>query len=170
MEGEPGFSQASVAVGQDGVQEFPQYVSDSSFASRVGSLNNATRPDSGFMAEQWSSKLHASLSAIDEFKVLEDVSALTSFPNDNGLGNQLKLVSRLQQTAAQRGITRDLYSVGYSSFDHHGGLAGPLDSMFQQVDEALTAYSAELKALGLWDSTVLVEISEFGRTLYPSRL
>ena len=120
-----------------------------------------------------SSKLHNSLSAIEELKLLEDVSTLTPFPTvfdkaSNPLAEQLKLISRLQQTAAQRGVTRDLYSAEYSSFDHHGGVIEPLDFMFGQLDDALAVYAAELKALGLWSSTTIVEVSEFGRTLYPN--
>jgi len=40
--------------------------------------------------------------------------------------------------------------------------------MFQQVDDALAAYVEEAKAIGVWDSTIIVQASEFGRTLYPN--
>ncbi|KAL7542977.1 hypothetical protein ACHAXR_013016 [Thalassiosira sp. AJA248-18] len=169
LSGVGGLTAGPVAVGVNGVQEFPLYVDDTSFTSQIMSLNNATAPTSGFMAEAWSSKMSSSLSIMDELREeLNGATAQTSFPKLNSLGDQLKMVSRLQQTAANRGVSRDLYSVEYGSWDHHGGLAGPLDSMFQQVDDALAAYAAELKQLGLWESTVLIETSEFGRTMYPN--
>lgn len=165
-----GRSPGPVSVGLEGVPQFPRWISDASFVARVESLNNATAPDSGFMAERWSSKLHRTLSVNGELRegLEESASAVTSFPKENPLGDQLEMVSRLQRVNAQRGVTRDLYNVHWGSFDHHGGLAEPLESMFLQVDEALAAYVEELKEHSLWESTVLIEVSEFGRTLYPN--
>ena len=40
--------------------------------------------------------------------------------------------------------------------------------MFKAVDDALAAYVAEAKAIGVWESTILVQVSEFGRTMYPN--
>ena len=124
LEGEPGLSTGPVAVGLEGLPQFPMWISlqeDPNFLSNVGFLNNATEPDSGFMAEAWSDSLHKTISLMGELSVLQDVSATTTFPSYNYLGDQLKLVSRLQQTALQRGVTRDLYSVSYGSWDHHLG-------------------------------------------------
>jgi uncharacterized protein (DUF1501 family) len=172
LNGQGGRSPGPVAVGIDGVPPFPVWIDDDSFVNQVNSLNNATTPDSGFMAEAWSSKLHQSLSVTEELREgLETAPLTTSFVLDkegNPLGEQLKMVSRLQQVNVGRGITRDFYYVGYGSFDHHGGLAEPLDKMFNLVDEALDAYVTELKEIGLWESTVLVETSEFGRQIGPN--
>lgn len=43
-----------------------------------------------------------------------------------------------------------------------GGLAEPLASNLQQMNTALAAYAAKLKALRLWKSMVLVKKSKFG--------
>lgn len=43
-----------------------------------------------------------------------------------------------------------------------------LQVMFSSVDIALNWYVTELKALGLWDSTTLVQTSDFGRTISPN--
>jgi len=130
-------------------------------------------PDSGFMAEAWSSTMFQSFSNLDEVRTVMEVATLTNFPTTfnkeyNPLADQLKMVSRLQQTALQRGVTRDFYSVDYGSWDHHGGLLVPQQKMFKVVDDALDAYIAEAKAIGVWESTVIVEVSEFGRTMYPN--
>jgi len=110
---------------------------------------------------------------MDELSIVEGITTATTFPvtfdkEYNPLADQLKMVSRLQQAALQRGVTRDFYSVEYGSWDHHGGVLGPQEIMFKKVDEALNAYVTEAKAIGMWESTVLVQISEFGRTLYPN--
>ena len=140
---------------------------------QVNSLNNATIPDSGFMAEAWSSSMHQSFSVLDEVGTVEQIATVTDFPVMfekiyNPLADQLKMVSRLQQTALQRGVTRDFYSVEYGSWDHHSGVLAPQQTMFKTVDDALAAYVTEAKAIGVWESTVLVQVSEFGRTMYPN--
>ena len=176
LEGVKGISSGPVAVGVDGISEFPlNSLADSgaNFLSQISSLNNATMPDSGFMAESWSSKMHNTFSVMDELSIVDGITTATAFPvlfnNEyNSLADQLKMVSRLQQAALQRGVTRDFYSVGWGSWDHHRGVLGPQETMFKQVDDALDAYVAEAKAIGVWDSTVLVQTSEFGRTLYPN--
>ena len=173
LQGVKGISSGPVAVGVDGISPFPLHISDPSFLSQVNSLNNATMPDSGFMAESWSSNMHTTFSVMDELGIVEGINTATSFPvifdkEENPLAAQLKMVSRLQQAALQRGVSRDFYSVGYGSWDHHSGVLEPQDIMFKKVDDALGAYVAEAKAIGVWESTVLVQSSEFGRTLSPN--
>ena len=178
MEGERGVtSTGPVAVGVDGVQAFPIWIRNAAnvpnFLNQIKSLNNATMPDSGFMAEAYSSSFANTLSVLDEVGVVEQTATVTNFPTVfnkeyNPLADQLKMVSRLQQTAAQRGVTRDFYSVNYGSWDHHGGVLGPQQTMFKTVDDALAAYVAEAKAIGVWESTVIVQTSEFGRTMRPN--
>ena len=34
-----------------------------------------------------------------------------------------------------------------------------------EVNNALSAFSTEMKAQGIWDSITLVEVSDFGRTM-----
>lgn len=178
LEGERGFSSSGpIAVSVGGIQAFPKNIRNAAnipnFMAQVNSLNNATMPDSGFMAEAWSSSMHQSFSVLDEIGIVEQVATVTDFPTVfekeyNPLADQLKMVSRLQQAALQRGVTRDFYSVEYASWDHHGGVLGPQQTMFKAVDDALAAYVAEAKAIGVWESTVLVQVSEFGRTMYPN--
>jgi len=177
LEGVKGISSGPVAVGVNGISKFPINMmaagSETSFMSQISSLNNATMPDSGFMAESWSSKMHNTFSIMDELSIVDGITTATAFPvtfdkEHNSLADQLKMVSRLQQAALQRGVTRDFYSVGWGSWDHHSGVLGPQEAMFKQVDDALDAYVTEAKAIGVWESTILVQTSEFGRTLYPN--
>jgi len=178
LEGERGISSTGpIAVSVDGIQTFPKNIRNAgnipNFMIQVNSLNNATIPDSGFMAEAWSSSMHQSFSVLDEVSTVEQIATVTDFPVMfekiyNPLADQLKMVSRLQQTALQRGVTRDFYSVEYGSWDHHSGVLAPQQTMFKTVDDALAAYVTEAKAIGVWESTVLVQVSEFGRTMYPN--
>lgn len=168
--GQKGLTSGPVRVDVGGVPEFPSSYAYESFTSQVGALNNATEPNSGFMAEQWSSMLHRTLVVTSELREgLLSKSATTAFPQENDLGDKLEVLSRLQQVAFEEGVTRDFYYVSPNySFDHHGGLKEPLKESLALVDAALDAYVKEIKLLDLWDSTVLVETSEFGRHMNPN--
>jgi len=39
---------------------------------------------------------------------------------------------------------------------------------FNEINAAMQAFVAELKVLGLWQSTVVVQFTEFARTLNPN--
>lgn len=53
----------------------------------------------------------------------------------------------------------------HTGFDTHQNADARLISKFTSMNAAFVAFVAELKALNLWESTVLVQFSEFGRTL-----
>lgn len=51
---------------------------------------------------------------------------------------------------------------------HRGPILPLLQSNFEAVDVGISAYVNELKALGLWENTTLVQTSDFGRTYSPN--
>jgi len=171
--GQKGQSEGPIRVDVEGIESFPvpgwAIGGNEFFTSQVKALNNATELDSGFFAEKWSSIFHRTLDVIADLEEsLSGVSTQTTFPRFNDLGDKLGMVSKMQQIARSQGKTRDFYYVEWGSFDHHGGLEGPLQYYLDQLNEGLEAYVGELKALDLWTSTVIVETSEFGRHLYPN--
>lgn len=57
--------------------------------------------------------------------------------------------------------------IGYMrpiGFDTHSTQSGRLDSLLQQLNQALSVFVANMKALGLWNNLIIVIYSEFGRT------
>ena len=60
---------------------------------------------------------------------------------------------------------RDVFYVRLGGFDHHNEVLEALSTRFGQVDAALAAFVTEMKAQRVWDSVVVQETSEFGRTL-----
>ena len=112
-----------------------------------------------------------------------------TFPTSE-IADQLKTVTRLMQTAPVRDVARDIFYVQDGGYDTHKNskymLLLPFESVsssylflcysvderlsknFSTINAALEAFVAELKALNLWESTVLVQFSEFGRTLIPN--
>jgi len=135
----------------------------------VRSLNNATSIDSSMMAETWSMKLSE---AMDQHELLYDALSSTTttatFPN-TGLGRQLRMVSQMMQTRQQRGVERDFYHVSIGGWDTHSWVIDDLADNFNDVNDAIAAFVTEVRDnLNLWDNTVLVQLSEFARTLDPN--
>ena len=44
-------------------------------------------------------------------------------------------------------------------------MGGTLEANFEQIDTALSAFVAEMKAQGRWEDVTVVSTSEFGRTI-----
>ena len=138
-------------------------------AEFVRSLNNATSIDSSMMAETWSIKL---TEALDQHELLYDALSSTTttatFPN-TGLGRQLQMVTQMMQTRLERGVERDFFHVAIGGWDTHSWVLDNVASNFNTVDDAIAAFVTEVRDnLGLWDNIVLVQNSEFARTLDPN--
>ena len=63
-------------------------------------------------------------------------------------------------------IYRDVYTLIHGGYDMHGSDA--LAGKFQELNRALDTFITEIKSQGLWESTVIVQGSEFGRSLNPN--
>lgn len=72
------------------------------------------------------------------------------------------------QTRSARRVKRDVFYVEHSGFDTHRNVDERLKNHFPPVNAALEAFVKELKALNLWESTTLLQFSEFGRSLSPN--
>jgi uncharacterized protein (DUF1501 family) len=83
---------------------------------------------------------------------------------DTTLGQLLRDAARL--IAADLG-TRIVYT-GFGGFDTHAAQAGLHPRLLAELDGALGAFVADLRGLGEWDRTLLVVISEFGRTNFEN--
>merc|ERR1711879_471924 len=66
---------------------------------------------------------------------------------------------------AERKVERDFFYVEMGGFDTHSDVDDVLNSKFTQIDDALRDFVAELKGQNVFDSTVLVAESDFGRSL-----
>ena len=51
-------------------------------------------------------------------------------------------------------------------WDSHSSLKDQVDTNLKSVNAGLAALETELKAQGVWDDTILVTSSDFGRTYY----
>ncbi len=90
------------------------------------------------------------------------------YPADNYLAAQLKAVAKL----VAGGLKTKIYMVGMGGFDTHAGqvnggntVTGNHSALLKQVSEAITAFSADLKFLGVSKRVLGMTFSEFGRRM-----
>lgn len=131
----------------------------------INRLNNATTLSSGLFAETWSDAVLKSLNDNDYFHELLNLVNLETYFPDSKIGNDLKLVSRMIKARNDRQVERDVFVVGYGSFDSHRDLKESHDRLFEQTNNALESFVSEMKNQDLWNDITLIATSEFGRTL-----
>ncbi len=81
-----------------------------------------------------------------------------SYPN-TGLGKQMKTVASLILGGAETSV----YYLSLGSFDTHINQAGQQKRLFAELNGALAAFGAEMKAQGRWNDVLVATFSEFGR-------
>lgn len=94
-----------------------------------------------------------------------DGVTLADYDKTTRLQKQLHQVARLIKTRVARKAERDFFYVQIGGFDTHQGQASQLHDRLLEIDGALAGFVPELQAQGVFDSTVIVTESDFGRTL-----
>ena len=89
----------------------------------------------------------------------------TSFPAQNSLADQLKMVARLIAARDVLGTKRQVFFVSLGGFDMHDGLLGGHTTQLGRVSAALTAFYESTVTLGVADKVTAFTASDFGRTL-----
>ena len=91
-----------------------------------------------------------------------------TYPTNNSLGDQLKIVARL----VKGGLKTRVYMVSFGGFDTHSVQANAADTttgahatLLQRVSDAIKAFQDDIKNLGIEDRVVGMTFSEFGRRI-----
>jgi hypothetical protein len=99
--------------------------------------------------------------AADVFDLTRETKKVREWYGDTVIGRQLLLARRL----IERGVrVVQLWSGGGQPWDNHDGLAAQHRKLAGQWDQPIAAFLADLKARGLFDSTLVQWGGEFGRT------
>jgi len=98
-------------------------------------------------------------------RALQGVQPETNFPTNTGLARALRQVSQLIKTRDGRKAERDLFYVAIGGWDMHSNMKVNLARRFGEIDGAVRAFVAEMKAQKVWNDVVLATESEFARTL-----
>lgn len=96
------------------------------------------------------------------------VTQQSAYPANNYLAAQLKAVAKL----VAGGLKTKIYMVSMGGFDTHAGqvnggnpLTGNHSALLKQVSDAITAFSKDLKFLGVSQRVLGMTFSEFGRRM-----
>ncbi|MEO8586005.1 MAG: DUF1501 domain-containing protein [Acidobacteriota bacterium] len=93
-----------------------------------------------------------------------------AFPNTN-IGNQLKQVAKiikLNQTAPELGLNRQIFFCSMGGFDTHQDELVAHTNLYGQLSAAMSAFYTETNVQGLAGRVTTFTESDFGRTLAPS--
>lgn len=101
-------------------------------------------------------------------KAALNVNQQATYPDNNTLGDQLKIVARL----IKGGLKTKIYMVNYGSFDTHSLQADSTDTsvgrhadLLKNVSDAIKAFQDDLKYLQIEDRVMGMTFSEFGRRI-----
>jgi len=168
LTGVAGEGPSQFILSENGLSSFNANPSINNMDDVIKALNNDTTADSGFYAETWSSKLSESLSKQELLKQEVDATVVTTaFPGGSTSG-EFEMVTRIMQTREARGSNRDMFFVEDGGYDTHSNVDASLINNFSRINGVIQAFVDELVVLGLWESTVVVQFSEFARTLDPN--
>jgi uncharacterized protein (DUF1501 family) len=81
-----------------------------------------------------------------------------SYPNTS-LGKDLKTISSLILSD----INTKVYYVSLGSFDTHAGQEGQQKRLFDELNEAIKAFTTDMKSNGRFEDVLMMTFSEFGR-------
>ena len=88
-----------------------------------------------------------------------------TFPANNSLSGQLKMVARLIAARNTLQTGRQVFFVSLGGFDLHDNLISQQPTLMGRVSEAMTAFYNATVALGVADKVTSFTASDFGRTL-----
>ena len=87
----------------------------------------------------------------------------TIFPTTS-IGSQMQMVARMIGAAPQLGLTRQVFFASLGGFDLHSDQLGAHATLFMQLSQALSAFSAATTELGVPNQVTTFTASDFSRT------
>lgn len=134
----------------------------------VKELNGVGEHDSNIMSEVWSSRVASGLFEHEEAIEFAQLPQFTDddYPGSGSLNGRFGAVMKSMKSREYRKVNREFYVVKHEGYDHHG--ANEVSGKFKSANEAIMNFVSQLKSNGLYDNTVLVMGSDFGRSLNPN--
>ncbi|HEY5228975.1 MAG TPA: DUF1501 domain-containing protein [Opitutaceae bacterium] len=87
----------------------------------------------------------------------------TVFPTTS-IATQMKMIARMIGAAPQLGLTRQVFFASLGGFDLHSDQLGAHATLFMQLSQALSAFSAATAELGVQNQVTTFTASDFSRT------
>ena len=174
--GKPGKSPRPIIVRKYGSQIFDPYPwnkrptwSNTDLLNYVKSVNTQDTVNSNVFCNTWSDDFLRAVAEGDlTDEALKQATLTENFNIYEDISVQLQQVAKLINTQVLRGVEREVFFVESKGWDHHADVNKYLSTWLTYMNTALSVFWKEMKAQGMEDNVVIVEISEFGRTLSPN--
>ena len=133
--------------------------------SLIEQVNSESSETSSLNADLWSQSLiDAKYNTQKYIEMLSDVGDSSNIPKSI-VGKRLNTVSKMIKVRSKRGVTKDFFAVVDHNYDHHFEGLTKLNPKLDALDAALNGFRLDMKSIGTWDSTTVIVVSEFGRSI-----
>jgi cullin-associated NEDD8-dissociated protein 1 len=145
--------------------------SPSSPRIRPALVNISATPAAGVFPEFFASSLQSALQRGDVLSgpisnaTLKQPFAAAAGTVIKVLARQLQMAARLMVSRQTLGTERDIFYATLGGFDTHDDAYSVHAARYAEIDEALESFRQEMVLQGLWNSTLVVIASEWGRCL-----
>jgi len=171
LSGEQGVGPLIKYLSRNGATKFDAIPTSDAILPSIKKMNNDTAYDSNLFGELWSSNAVNALAENDEFVRALQSTPLTradKFDARTPTASKMEIAAKLIKGKDLRGTDRDVFWVELGAWDVHSDVKGRTADKVSEMDGALDGFAKELKAQGNWDNTLVIMMSEFGRTLSPN--
>jgi uncharacterized protein (DUF1501 family)/uncharacterized protein (DUF1800 family) len=130
-----------------------------------GLENLASNISESVFSETYARELLEAITSTERLsKVLSSTTLETAeFGDYSRTAQSFQTAAKLIKSRISNGTERMGFALSKGGFDTHNTY--DLDPLFDDFDYSIGKFADELKAQGVWDNTVVVVVSEFGRTL-----
>jgi len=138
----------------------------------IKELNGVANSDTSKFGETWSSRLAQSLFEYDMAKEVDRAVQSGAFDMSNygdattSIAIELKAVAQHMKSRHMRKVDREVYFVDQHGFDDH--FSNNLAPKLADANAALVQFVDFLKLESIWQNTVVLMSSDFGRTVVPN--
>jgi uncharacterized protein (DUF1501 family) len=98
---------------------------------------------------------------------IANLPALTTVFPTTSIGAQLKQVAQIIQARSSLGLTRQIFFCSLGGFDTHSSQLPTQQTLFSQLDPAMSAFYNSTVELGLPQQVTTFTLSDFSRTYQP---
>jgi hypothetical protein len=150
---------------RDGTDELRPYLEE---------LHSETVENAGMFGNMWSQTF---LDVWNKAEILtlslKTTHLMTEFssPTDVGdINKSLRIVAEMIAGRNKRvdGLNRDVFYIQLRGFDHHAEVKQGLDLSLPSLNKGLRNFWNEIKAQGIQNNVLVIQGSEFGRTISPN--
>jgi len=146
------------AAAEEFFRSMNEQSSESNDGGSIGMLQGPSGTHGDTMDFLRRTALDAQMSSDKVLEITRKSKAPVPYPSNN-LAGSLNLVARL----IGGGLPTRVYYVGQGGYDTHSNQLGSHERLMGELDSALAAFVADLKAQGNFNRVVLMTFSEFGR-------